>query len=332
MKVAALLALLTLPTSALAAPHARPLAEREGPAIERTPAQARGTSILGRRHTPPRASRPLAIPGNAPPPRTGPAPSQPRPAAPPPRPAPQPAAPAPQPTPPPSQPAAPPPAPPPQPAALQPYQVRPYHGVVVYGPRPAYHPYYQAPAAPTEVAPPPVQDAHLPKRKVDRARTLSVGLTVGSLIAGYKGGSVFGDFGLGLQTRYRPSEAFALELGAAHYNESFGADTERARTSGSVSAMLFLTPWARLSPYVLGGLTLTGVHRDLNLPLDLDPADGGAKALHFGPHGGLGLEIAIGQRFALDLDARLVGYVTRGEDRVSPIGAFTTNLALVTFF
>jgi opacity protein-like surface antigen len=173
---------------------------------------------------------------------------------------------------------------------------------------------------------------HLPARTLNRAGSLSVGVTVGSFVSGYKGGSAFGDFGLGLQTRYRPAEAFALELGAAHYSESFGPDTERARTSGSLSGVLYMLPWSKVSPYVLGGVTLTGVHRDTNLPLGLEPADGGAKSLHFGPHGGLGVEIALGDRFALDIDGRVVGYVTRGEDRISPPAAFTGNIGVTTFF
>jgi opacity protein-like surface antigen len=210
------------------------------------------------------------------------------------------------------------------------YRPRPTHGVFVYGARPVHHHHYVAQNnQPAATAP---ATAHLPKRKVDRARSLSVGLTTGSYVTGYKGGSAFGDFGLGLQTRYRPMEAFGIELAAAHYNESFGPDTERARTNGSLSAMVFVTPWATLSPYALAGLSLTGVHHDSNLPLGVDPVDGGAKALHFGPHGGLGLQINLGQRFSLDIDGRVMGYVTRGEDRVSPPAAFTGNLGVSAYF
>ncbi len=242
-----------------------------------------------------RDQRPLAIPGHPPPPR-------------------------------PATPAARPPQPPPQqvvtyrrqPAVI--YRPRPSHGVFVYGARPAHHTYYR------ETARPAPQPEHLPKRLVSRKNSLAIGVRGGSLVSGYRDGTIYGDFGLGLLTRYRPTEALGLELAVDHHNESWGAATERAMTVGQASGVLYIVPWGRLSPYVLAGMTVAGRHVDDKVQLGED-----AKAVLFGPHGGAGLEIALGN-FAIDLDGRFIAFVNLGDDRMSQRGAFQANAALVAHF
>lgn len=236
---------------------------------------------------------PLAIPGSAPPPRSGPRgqPQQ--------RPA--------------------------EPARVvtsgPTYQVRPYHGVFVYGPRTTYHRYYRSQPRQT------VRADHMPTRRVDRNQSFGVGVRGGALMSGYRQGPLFGDFGLGALVRYRPIEVFGIELLAEHHSESWDRKTERAQTIGQLSAMLHITPWARLSPYLLGGLTGTFRHADDRVDFE----DYGKRFL-FGPHGGVGLEFNIGKHIALDLEGRFAGYVNVGDDPVTPRGSFQTNAALVAYF
>jgi opacity protein-like surface antigen len=242
--------------------------------------------------------RPLARPGNAPPPRTGPR-GQPV------RPAPVTVAPTRVVTRP----------------VVQPVVVRPYHGVFVYGPRPTYHRVYRS--TPQRV----VQDSHLPTRRVDRRQTFGIGVRGGSVVSGYRGGSVFGDFGLGVLGRYRPMEVFGVEVLVSHHNESWDRATERAQTMGQLSGQLFITPWARVSPYVTAGLTGTFRHADRMVDFD----EYGKRFL-FGPHGGVGLEVNVGRHLAIDFEGRMTGYVNVGDDPITPRGAFQGNAAIVAYF
>lgn len=211
-------------------------------------------------------------------------------------------------------------------AQARPTHVRPWHGVFVYGPRPTHHTHYhQQPKA-------EVQPKHMPDRKVARANTLGVGLRMGSLVGGYKGGDAYGDFGVGIVTRYRPVESVGLELAVSHYNQTFNEDTERANTSGQLSGNVFLFPWSKVSPYVTGGVTLTGRHVDDEIEVDGTTADVDGKGLLFGPHGGVGLEFALGKNFALDLDARYVHYLNGAADGASFPGQLQANAGLMLHF
>lgn len=202
----------------------------------------------------------------------------------------------------------------------------PAHGVFVYGPRPSTHVNYRS-NTPQEVRP-----ADLPKRHVDRDDTFAIGLRSSVLVGGYKGGDAYGDFGLGVNLRYRPVEAFAAELAISHHNEEWNPETQRAQTTGQASGMLFLSPWSRLSPYALAGLTVNGRHIDDDVALAGGDATVKGEGILWGPHAGVGLEIALGENLALDVDARYTAYVNQSSEDISHPGALTVGGGIVAHF
>jgi len=204
---------------------------------------------------------------------------------------------------------------------------RPWHGVFVYGPAPAWHRQYRAAPEPVVVA-----EEHLPERKVDRQGSFAVGLRSGSYLTGYAGGASYGDLGFGLVTRYRPEEAFGVELALQHHDETWDSRTERSQSLGQASAMLFANPWGRVQPYVLGGLSANSRQlQDAFIGVD-GPEVLQTRDVLWGPHAGLGVEFAFGQRAALDLEVRYVGWMNAGGDDPSAPGALQTNAGFLVHF
>jgi opacity protein-like surface antigen len=201
--------------------------------------------------------------------------------------------------------------------------------VFVYGPRPVHHTHYEAAPSGRNHQ---VQKNHLPKRQIDRDDSFAIGIEGGALYSGYVDGISYGDMGLGLSGRYRPEESVGLELELSHWNQTWSAQTERSQTSIAGSVELFAFPWTRVSPYGLVGLTYTDRSiLDKNALYDSD-AVVESDAAWFGPHAGVGLEFALGDNVALDLEARYTGYVNRDlSDRALP-GSLTTGAALMFHF
>lgn len=205
--------------------------------------------------------------------------------------------------------------------------VRPYHGVFVYGPRPVTHVQYVDAGGPVEV-----RQADLPKRELDRENSLAIGLKGGSLWSGYVGAHGYADIGAGLSARYRPDEAVGLELAILHADQTWSTASERSQTQFAGSVELFAWPWTRVSPYVLGGLTYTArdIHDEIYSYEGLASVETGAPL--FGPHAGVGVELALGRTVALDLEARYVGYLNRQATDASYPGALTTTAGVVVHF
>jgi len=167
--------------------------------------------------------------------------------------------------------------------------------------------------------------ADTPKGKVHRANQLALGFRAGSHFGGHDEQGVYGDFGMGGMLRYRPDPMFGMELSVMHHNASWSPQTRRAQTIGQVSGTVMFLPNRKVQPYVLGGMSLGGRHKDV------DAAEGSATVL-FGPHGGAGVEIFMGERFALDLDARATGWVNlAGDPNTSPL-TVQTSAAVVAYF
>jgi len=207
--------------------------------------------------------------------------------------------------------------------------VRPYHGVFVYGPRPTHHDHYQSNPVSNSSQ---VQKAHLPKRRVDRDDTFAVGLRAGSIYGAYEDADGYADVGLGLTARYRPEEFLGLEVALSHHDQTFEEDSERLQTVAQASAMLFATPWNRVSPYVLAGVTTTS--RDIN-----DDRLAGDNVVNlttaeslWGLHGGAGFEFALGDTVALDLEARYISYANMSSQEPSMPGAFQTTAGILMHF
>ena len=197
-------------------------------------------------------------------------------------------------------------------------RVTPFHGVWVYGPPVQYHHYYAGPQV-------PVRRAHLPHRAVDRNNTLAVGLKGGSFFSSNApGAGIYSDLGLGVMARYRPVEALGLQVDLSHH---IGDQGQRQQTQGAASIGLFAFPWTRVSPYVLGGVTL-------NSPSLVSVSDTGLsvqeQGFQPGLHGGLGLHFGIGQHVGLEFEARYIGYLARNQD--DPVGALQGTGGLTFHF
>ncbi len=216
--------------------------------------------------------------------------------------------------------------PPPPRASVRYRRVTPVHGVFVYGPPPRHHHYY--PARQTQV-----QRTHLPARQVDRNHSLALGLKGGTFFSGTTDGDLYSDPGLGLMARYRPAEAVGLQLDVSHHAglTSFAAsESQRNQTQASGSVALFAYPWSRVSPYVIGGVTWNG--RALQ---DRYFTEGGTTVdttedVLTGLHGGVGLSLGLGQKVALELEGRYIGYLDGSA--ADPVGALQGTGGLVFHF
>jgi hypothetical protein len=203
-----------------------------------------------------------------------------------------------------------------------------YHGVFVYGPPPWYY-HHDVVIVERDGGPPPKpEEAPAPVRKVDRSHTFAVGIRGGSYMGSYGTGDVFGDAGLGLALRYRPVEALGFELSWEHHDATWDAGTSRQDEPIQASVELFATPWARVSPYILAGVTVTGRHiADEVGPYAVDTD----KAL-WGPDGGIGLEVGVGKKVSVNGDVRFIGYVNKPADDLTNPGAFTADLGVNFYF
>ena len=202
--------------------------------------------------------------------------------------------------------------------------VRWYHGVFVYGP-PVVHHHYYTDSTPEDVP----EQAEAPKRTVDRSHTFAVGIRGGSYLSSYSNGASYGDAGLGLALRYRPVEALGFEAQWTYHDQSWSRGSERVQQPFSLSAELFAMPWSRFNPYVLAGVTYTG--RNINDPQGRSGTVETEQAL-WGPHGGIGLELGVGDRASVNFDLRGIGYVNKPDNDISRPGAVQANMGVNFYF
>jgi hypothetical protein len=204
-------------------------------------------------------------------------------------------------------------------------RVHPYHGVFVYGPRPATHVHYH------DTGNQNVRRVDLPERAVDRNDSLAIGFKGGSMISSTADQRVYGDPGLGLVGRYRPAETVGLELGVQRHAGSLSSDLARSNTQATGSVALFAFPWTRVSPYAIGGVTYNAA----NLGSEVITGDTVSVArtmdAQWGLHGGLGVEFALGDNFALDLEGRYIGWIDERTPGEAP-GAVQATAGVLLHF
>lgn len=186
----------------------------------------------------------------------------------------------------------------------------------------------RVPVQRVEPAPPPRVEEK-PPFDLERADTLAVGVRWGSLYSGHYGGHSYADLGVGLAARYRPAASVGLEAAIQHHDQTWSARSARSQTLISGSVMLFAWSWTRVSPYAVAGLTWAArdVHHEV---WHYDGVDSfHTRRPLAGPHAGLGLELALGRRVVLDLEARYVDYLNRRYDDPALPGALTTTAAVM---
>lgn len=197
-------------------------------------------------------------------------------------------------------------------------------GVFVYAPPP---PPRQARAGGRASAPPPP-----PPKEIDRDDSFSLGVRAGTFQSGYTDGASYGDFGLGVAARYRPIEAVGVEVAYTYFNDQFDSDAERVTQPLSTSVELFAFPWTRVSPYVLGGVTWTKRSYDDTYSTPSGEQSFKSTGVQFGPHAGLGLEIAVGKSAAIDLEGRYNMFVTNDPEEGDLPGALQGTVGLNLYF
>jgi len=200
-----------------------------------------------------------------------------------------------------------------------------YHGVFVYGPNPHRHNRVRR-GYHTDNSPVP-----MPSRKIDRDGAFSVGLTTGSYAWGYDLGGDFSDFGLGVTTRFRPVEGLGFELAYSVHDDTFDGETERTTTMLSPSVQVFVAPWSRISPYASVGVTFAERAYDDVWTDGFEEFTTQINDSSFGPHLGIGLEIALGQNAAINFEARAIGYLDNQEGGTLP-GAVQSTFGAQWYF
>ncbi|MCO4747325.1 MAG: hypothetical protein KC912_21175, partial [Proteobacteria bacterium] len=122
--------------------------------------------------------------------------------------------------------------------------------------------------------------------------------------------------------RYRPVPVFGIELTGTHYDQSFGAKSDRRHTVISQSVGAFAFPERTVQPYALVGAS------ELFRFVREEGASGMTRDIAAGPHAGVGVEIALGPRFGIDLEGRYTHFL--GERTgTEPRGIVSTNLGFV---
>lgn len=171
------------------------------------------------------------------------------------------------------------------------------------------------------------------KRGLDRNNSFSVGLRTGSYLGGYENGASYGDFGLGLAARYRPTESLGFELAYSVHSDSWNDEADRNNRPLSASAELFAFPWAAVSPYAIGGLTYTS--RDIDEELSVDARNTETvetESAMFGPHLGVGIEFAIGDQASLNFEGRATQYLNLSSDDQTSPAALQGTMGLNWYF
>ncbi len=173
-----------------------------------------------------------------------------------------------------------------------------------------------------------------PTRAVNRDGDIGFGLRGGTYGTEYLGGGGYSDMGVGLTARFRPVEAVGLEVAYEHHSQNFEDDTERVNNPLQASVQVYAFPWTRVSPYATLGLTWNSrsitdsYYNNETFRYDVAQADDTL----FGPHAGLGLELALGDSAALNFEGRYINYLNVTPEDVSAPGAVQGTAGLNFYF
>jgi outer membrane protein W len=171
----------------------------------------------------------------------------------------------------------------------------------------------------------------MPSRSIDRNGAFSIGMTGGTYASGYDLGGEFSDFGMGINARFRPVEGLGFEVAYSTHDDTFDSDTERTTTMLSPSVQVFLAPWTRFSPYASLGVTWTERSYNDTWSDGFDQHHTATTDGSFGPHVGVGLEVALGQNAAINFEARALGYLDTQDAGTVP-GAVQTTVGANWYF
>ena len=210
-----------------------------------------------------------------------------------------------------------------------------YHGVWVYGPYPQYHDSYSVHHTTTTSSGSTVvvdDRPELPRRSIDRTDKFSVGVQGGQYLSGYDLGAGFADKGLGVSIGYRPVETVGLEVSYSYFDQTFDGDTERQTSTFQPGINLYAFPWTRVNPYLTVGGTMTRRAYDDTWNDGSGEQSATVMGTAYGPHAGLGVEIALGDNVALDARGTYIGYMNVDGGDPSLPGAVQGTVGLDIYF
>lgn len=125
--------------------------------------------------------------------------------------------------------------------------------------------------------------------------------------------------------RIRPTEHFALDIGAGVYGGEDYHGNDRVEVPFTVDALLFVNPQHRVQFYVLGGVGTSVAFTQA--PASFGPVD---RLVYAGGQAGLGLEFRLTRGFALNVDGRAFMRARVDSDVpefVDPVTGDTTNVS-----
>lgn len=141
------------------------------------------------------------------------------------------------------------------------------------------------------------------RRDVDRRGMAKIGPRASSYMSSYSDGlnSGYADFGAGGAIGYRIFEPIGVEVSYSRFAPEFDfEDPARMNSTLQGSAQLYLFPWTRVSPYLSGGYTVD--------KYNIQDAGISEQGVASGPHGGIGVEVALGKHLSLGVESRYVRY------------------------
>ena len=201
---------------------------------------------------------------------------------------------------------------------------RPSYGVFIYSPPPARRMVGGVDAGPSD-----------DPRAVNRNGDLGIGFVAGSYMSTYRGGyGSYGDFGMGLNLTWRPTEAVGFEGAWTRHMDSWDEDVSSERVSDvfSGSMKLYAMPWTRVAPYLSVGVTGTQRQFEDTYSDGFSTQTETVDDTLVGPHIGLGVELAVGRSAAFDFEGRAVGYMNKLPDDPAAPFAFQATGGLKLYF
>ena len=123
---------------------------------------------------------------------------------------------------------------------------------------------------------------------------------------------------------YHLTPRFGVAVGVTGFTDVFGETPERRHLSVAPTSVVYFTPDLPASPFITAGVTW----QDRNVVDTYDDGSGDAVYVDhssvWAPHVGGGADIAVGERWAVDVEGRLLLYPDRWADAALPVALQTT--------
>ncbi len=166
------------------------------------------------------------------------------------------------------------------------------------------------------------------RRRADKARRFSIGVSAGVAATELFNGHTYANLGVEGQARYRIADPLGVEVTLGYFGDAT-RETRRTDVPISASVMVHTPGYVPIGAFAYAGVTLN--YRDYDLTsIGGEHLRGGIA----GPHVGAGLNVNLGPSATLEWDVRYTHFLAEtGQNRggAAP-GQLGTNLAVNFFF